>query len=413
MARETADIVIVGGGIIGLSIAHQVGRRSGTRIVVLEKGAGLGEGSTGSSASITRQRYTQSASIGISRDANRVFANWAEFTGLSRPVAALRPIGVLWIMPTSRAAAAAEAIRLLAEGVDVVALSAADMRDRFPALSTCSKPFDLTGEEPHDCTEGDGFLLERGSGYFDATDALEDLAEAVRIAGVDVRFRSEVASVLSTGSRTIGVTTADGTEIHAGTVINAAGPWCNRINRFAGLDLAWDLVPTRIQVIYRDLPPQVPRPLPVVLDVSSGTYFRPESGDQQLLMGSTLEEDEREVVDPDDYNARADRTFIDTKIHAFHHRVPSLPHRGTLDGMAGMYTINRQDVHPVIGPTPVDGFVIANGFSGHGFKEAPMVGSMLAQWLTGERASFDTDVPMAFYSIDRDPISTADKNVLA
>ncbi len=78
-----------------------------------------------------------------------------------------------------------------------------------------------------------------------------------------------------------------------------------------------------------------------------------------------------------------------------------------------MYTINRQDVHPIIGPTPIDGFVIVNGFSGHGFKESPMVGSMLAQWLTGERASFDTDVPMAFYSIDREPIVTADKNVLA
>ena len=90
-----------------------------------------------------------------------------------------------------------------------------------------------------------------------------------------------------------------------------------------------------------------------------------------------LAEDEEEVVDPDDYRRNADAAFRDTKIHGLHHRLPELPHRGGLSGIAGLYTINRQDVHPVLGPTELKG--VANGFSGHGFKLAPMIGSMIAK----------------------------------
>ncbi len=307
----------------------------------------------------------------------------------------------------------ADTARLRAEGVDAVTIDAAELVERFPALSACNEPFDLTGDEPHECRDGEAFLLELDSGYFDATAALEDLAEAVRNAGVDLRIRTAATDVITSGSRVLGVATSAGSRIDAGTVINAAGPWCNAINRMAGLELAWQLVPTRVQVLYRDLPPEVPGPIPVVGDASTGIYFRPESAGQQLIMGSVLEEDELEEADPDTYNRWADRAFIDTKIHALHHRIPGLPHRGTPRGMAGMYMINRQDVHPIIGPTPIEGFVVVNGFSGHGFKESPMVGSMVAQWLTGEGASLDTDVPMSFYSIDREPLLTADKNVLA
>jgi glycine/D-amino acid oxidase-like deaminating enzyme len=82
-------------------------------------------------------------------------------------------------------------------------------------------------------------------------------------------------------------------------------------------------------------------------------------------------------------------------------------------GVAGLYTVNREDVHPVVGPTEVEGFWVANGFSGHGFKLAPALGSMLAQAVTGLSMEFDTDVPMSFLSVDRQPIDLAVKNVLA
>ena len=75
--------------------------------------------------------------------------------------------------------------------------------------------------------------------------------------------------------------------------------------------------------------------------------------------------------------------------------------------------MNRDDVHPVLGPTALEGFWVANGFSGHGFKLAPAIGSMLAQAITAERADYDTDVPLSFLAFDRSPIELAYRSVLA
>jgi glycine/D-amino acid oxidase-like deaminating enzyme len=101
------------------------------------------------------------------------------------------------------------------------------------------------------------------------------------------------------------------------------------------------------------------------------------------------------------------------KLAAFHHRVPGLEARGGVSGVAGLYTINREDVHPVVGPSGVDGLWVANGFSGHGFKLAPSIGSLVAQAVTGRSIEFDTDVPISFLAVDRQPIDVAEKNVLA
>ena len=413
MARETADVVIIGGGIIGMSIAHQIARRSNLKVIVLEKGVGLGEGSTGGSSAITRQRYSKLESIRVARDGNVIWRNWAEYTGLSEPVGTLHDIGVLWMMHDSIQGVEADKDRLVAEGIDAVMVDAADLKKLYPGVSACMVPFDLTGEIEHECADGDAFLIERDTGFFDATGALLDVATAARAGGVDVRMRAEVVDVSVVGGRATGVTLADGSSIDAPMIVNAAGPWCNRISEMAGLETSWDLVPTRIQVLYRALPADVPRPIPVICDAPGGVYFRPEAGDGQIILGSLLEDDELEVADPDRYNQAADRAFIDTKIHALHHRLPDLPYLGVPGGMASLYTVNRQDVLPIVGPTAIDGFAVVNGFSGHGFKESQVIASMMAQWITDERADLDTDVPMEFFSIDRDPIDIAEHTVLA
>lgn len=413
VSYETADVVIVGGGIMGMSIAYQIARRSRMSVVVLEKGSGLGEGSTGGSSAITRQRYSRAENVRIARDGNVVWRNWPEYTGLSDPVGRFHDIGVLWMMNENTDEVAADCDRLVAEGVDAVTVDATELVKLYPGLSACMVPFDLTGEVEHECADGDAFLIERDTGFFDATGALEDVATAARARGVEARMRSEVVGVNVEGGRARGVTLRNGATIGAGLVINAAGPWCNRINAMAGLEMPWTLAPTRVQVIYRGLPAEVPRPIPVVGDSPGGIYFRPEAGGGQIILGSILEEDERETVDPDNYNISADRSFIDSKIHALHHRIPTLPYLGVPGGMAGLYTVNRQDVLPIVGPTSINGFAVVNGFSGHGFKESQMIGSMMAQWITGERADFDTDVAMSFFAVDRSPVDIGDRTVLA
>ncbi|NIA25702.1 MAG: FAD-dependent oxidoreductase [Gammaproteobacteria bacterium] len=408
---QTADIVVIGAGIIGSSIAYQLARRTSDRIVVLDKGAGPSEGSTGASSAIIRTLYSQPNMVRLALDGQRAYRNWSDFTQLSEPMNRFEHTGVLWILDFTTIEAEHTADHLRSQGVRVSILDANGVRERFPALSTCDEPFDLTGATPHECSDLEAALFEADGGYANPTEANQDLITAARREGAEVRFRSPVTGVRTGGGRVTGVALADGTAIDAPLVVNAAGPWCNRLNALAGVDMPWSLTPTRVQVVYRTMTDEVHGPIPVTVD--HGIYLRPESRGRRVLFGSVLADDEREHVDPDNYLTSADAAFKDTKIHALHHRIPVLPYKGTLTGIAGLYTVNQQDVHPVLGSTELEGWFVTNGFSGHGFKLAPMIGSMIAQEITGERASYDTDVPISFLGVNRDPLAVDNRSVLA
>lgn len=407
-----ADVVLVGAGIVGVSIAYQLARR-GVSVIAVDKGKGAAEGSTGASSSICRCRYTYPEVVRLAFHGQSAYGNWSEFTGLAAPRSGLHRVGVLWMLGESPEKVDADVEKLRTAEVTAENLGPGEVNELFPALSTCAEPFDLSGEIEHVCRPGEAFLFESRGGYADPVSANQDLVDATRARGGEVWFDSRVVDVTKGPGAVTGVALADGEEISAGLVINAAGPWCNRLNALAGADLSWTLAPTRIQTVYRPWPADM-GPLPVTADSSTGIYFRPESGGSQVLVGSVLPEDEEEVVDdPDHFKRVPDAGFSELKLAAFHHRVPGLEPRGMPTGIAGLYTINREDVHPVVGPTGVDGFWVANGFSGHGFKLAPAIGSMIAQEVTGESGEFDTDVPMSFFAVDREPIDVAVKHVLA
>jgi len=409
----SADVIVVGAGIIGSSIAYQLARHGIEDVVAVDKGAGPAEGSTGASSSICRCRYTHPEVVRLAYHGQETYGNWAAFTGLDGPRSGLHRVGVLWLMGETPEKVAADTDKLTGEGVKAESLGADQVTALFPSLSTCSEPFDMTGETEHVCVPGEAFLYENLGGYADPVAANQDLIEATRRLGGMVEFDSRVVAVTKEGSRVTGVSLSDGRNLAAGLVVNAAGPWCNQLNAMAGADLRWTLTPTRIQTVYRSWPSDL-GPIPVGADASTGIYFRPESGGRQVLIGSVLAEDEEEVVDdPDDFKRVPDPGFTEMKLAAFHHRVPALEARGTVTGVAGLYTVNREDVHPVVGATDVEGFWVANGFSGHGFKLAPAIGSMVAQAVTGTSIEFDTDVPMAFFSVEREPIDLAVKHVLA
>ncbi len=411
--HDSADVIVVGAGIVGSAIAYQIARRSPMKVVLLDKGAGPAEGSTGASSSICRCRYSNAQVIRLARDGLAAYRNWAEFTGLEEPWNEFTHTGVLWLLNEDRGELEAERTRLADEGVAISLLTGEELGERFPSLSSCIEPFDLSGEIEHTCRPIELAVFEDDAGFADPSAANTDLVEATRNNGGTVRFRTQVTGVRKQGDRVVGVDLADGSSIEADLVINAAGPWCGRLNQLAGLDLLWPLEPTRVQVGYRDWPADLGR-VPVTVEASTGLYFRPDAAGSRILFGSVLEEDEQEVVeDPDNFKTSADAAFRDLRVHGLHHRIPDLPYRGGVTGIAGLYTINRTDVHPVVGPSGMDGYWLANGLSGHGFKLAPMIGSMVAQAITGEQASFDTDVPMSLLAVDREPISVASKSVLA
>jgi glycine/D-amino acid oxidase-like deaminating enzyme len=408
---NTADVLIIGGGIIGMSCAMQLARRSRARIVVLEKGAGPGEGSTGASSAVCRFKYSRPETVRLARDGIGAYRRWREFLDLPDPLAVYHNHGVLWL---GAEGPSRDADRLGALGVRAAVLDDAHLRQRFPALNTCVLSPDVETGETHDC-RGDGLhLLELDGGYMDPVDTLQDLIAAARRKDVEVRFQSKVALVNSSSGRVTGLTLADGAVLQGPVVINAAGPWCNEIFAAAGLACPWPLRPTRIQVALVERPPEAPGDIPVCVDLAGGIYFRTQNRGRQFVVGSVLEQDEREeITDPDTFANFADDDFIRRKLHVLQHRIPALQRMRGVRGYSGLYTMNRSDVHPVVGCTPLGGFLVANGFSGHGFKLAPAIGSLIAQELTGERGEFDTDVNAHFLAFDREPIAVATKSVLA
>lgn len=406
------DVIVAGGGIVGAAIAYQLARRSDLSVLVADKGSGPGEGSTGASSAICRQRYSHPQVIRLARHGQQAYHDWSAFTGLTEPRSGLVVTGVAWLMDWSPDYVADEVDRIAAAGGVAASIGPEELTERYPAITACTEPVDMDRPDQHECRPGEAFLFEPTSGYADPTGALADLLDAARREGVEVRFGAPVTGVLREGGRAVGVELAGSERVEAGLVINAAGPWCNHLNRLAGVEPRWTLVPTRIQTIYRSWPPELGA-LPTAADATTGIYFRPQ-GTDQVVIGSVLEEDEREVIaDPDDYRREPDPAFVELKLAGLHHRIPDLEPKGRVSGICGPYTVTAEDVHPIVGPSEVDGFWFANGFSGHGFKLAPMVGAMIARELTGEEAAFDTDVPMSLFSPDRDPISVQAKNVLA
>ena len=129
---DTADVVVVGAGIIGLSIAYQLALRSSQRIVVLEKAANVGEGSTGASCAILRQRYTYPDAIRMARDGLGTYRNWAEYTGVAEPRGKFHHTGVLWMMGDTADDVEEARTMMSGLGIAVEHLDGAAVNERFP-----------------------------------------------------------------------------------------------------------------------------------------------------------------------------------------------------------------------------------------------------------------------------------------
>lgn len=415
MANETADIIVVGAGLIGMATAYELSLRNAGRILVLEKSPGVAMGSTGTSSACLRLRYTHAETMTMALYGQNKYREWGAYTGLESPRAAMANVGVLWMLGEDRATVEAERDRLIGIGARAQTMDRQALADRFPVLSTCTKPVDFENGTDHDCGDSQHFLFEEDGGYCtDPAGANQDLLDACRRDGVEVRLNTQVGDVRTERGCVVGVTLGDGHRIDTPRLVNAGGPWCNRLNKMIGLDHNWNLVPTRAQVMLRATIEPLPGGLPMVADAAGGVYFRPDNNGQQILVGSTRAEDETETVDdPDSYNTAIDDEVKQRMLHALHHRIPGLEHRGHVTGVAGLYTINQQDVHPVLGATDFKGYYVSNGYSGHGFKLGPAVGNLLAQIITDTVIDGDVVVDPSFLSIDRTPLNVREKTVLA
>ena len=381
---ERAEVVIVGGAIIGSSIATFLAGRSDFdgRILVVERDTTFRTSSTTLSAASIRMQFSTPLNVQISQFGVEFLKSLDRYLAVDGEVPEIELVenGYLFLA-TEAGRPTLEHNHAVQRDLDVPVelLTAADLKARFDWLQTD----DLAA----------GSLGLAGEGWFDAYALLQGFRRKHRSLGVEERV-GEVVEVLLDGDRVGGVRLADGSEIQANWVVNAAGPRAAEVAAMAGVDLP---VRPRKRIMYHLESPVSLGAAPLTID-PTGVYFRPEG--PSYVGGWSPRNGE---PDPDTLDLVADRAPFESKVWpALAHRVPAFDQLRLLDAWAGHYEVNTLDHNAIVGPHPrLTNLILANGFSGHGLQQAPAVGRGLAEWIaTGRYESLDLS-PLGYARIER------------
>ncbi len=358
---KTADAVIVGGGVTGCSLAFELAGLGLRRIIVLERRF-IGSGGTGRSVGIIRQLYPTPETTRMVLRSLAVFERFGEaVAGQSGFIRSGALIGVNAAMRPSLEKALA-------------------LQRSLGVQAEILEPSELGRVEPTiDASALGAVLYEPGSGYGDPTAVTAGYAEAARKRGVIIEQGQEVIAIRQSGGRATGVTTASGDQIDAPIVVNAAGLWSPALARLADVELPIIIGRHPVFVLERD--PGFGRAHMVYLDLAGGSYVRPETGGLTLT-GSLTDDETQHPMDPELLGSEPGFDEAEIALERTSRALPKLAEARYARGWAGAFDITP-DWMPILDESPLRGFFIAAGMSGHGFKLAPAVGEMMAALVTG------------------------------
>jgi glycine/D-amino acid oxidase-like deaminating enzyme len=363
-----AGIVVIGGGVTGLSIAFHLAQRGVRDVVVVEKNF-VASGATGKSSACIRQHYSTPETCRIVLKSLRFFEQFEELTG-GRTASFVRTGYLLGVDDRIRRQMEASLALQQSAGINTRLITPDEIRELEPRLRT------------DDLVAG---CYEPDSGYADPSQTAQGFAGAARDRGVRIMEQTEVVGILTRDDRIAGVRTSKG-EIEAPIVVNAAGIWGDEIGRMAGLEIP--ITVCRHKINFVAWPQDALRPHPLVYDFVTNIYTRPETGGL-ILVGSLDSAEADDRVDPDAYHEGV--TFDETldALGRVAHRFPVLERGSVAKGYAGCFDVTP-DWHPILDKVGPEGFYVAVGFSGHGFKLSPAVGEMMAELITeGPRPGSD------------------------
>jgi len=395
-------IAVIGGGVIGCSIALELARR-GARPVVIDAEGEVGHGSTSASCGIVRRFYSTPTMTAMAHEGASIWAGWREFLGLDDEsgLARFERPGMLFIPPAIDNGVKAVVGHMLALGVSVELLDGEEIARRFPFLDTRShtpvrlpKDDDFFEDTGRDIAGG---VFERDAGYVvSPLLATHNLRTAATKAGAEFRLGKRVTAIAKgEGPARFRLTLEDGATLDADVIVNAAGPHSTVVNRMAGVSLPIEIRPLRREVHAVENPAFTEKdgsPVPVVGDLDSGVYFRPESGGRDLIVGSLEPEcDTLEWIDdPDAWNTSITVDGIERQVMRLMKRFPDV-RLGKRRGIAALYDVTLQDWNPVIDRTDEPGFYVAAGTSGSSFKTAPVIGILMGELIEACEAGQDHD----------------------
>ena len=357
---QTADVVVIGGGVNGASIAYALAAR-GVKAVLVEKGA-LASGASGRSSALVRMHYTNEWDARLAWASFPVFRNWTELMG---GPGVFTHTGFVNVVAPQFADHLRRNVEMLKGiGVNTTAITGAELRDLQPFANV-----DDIGAAAY----------EPDSGYANPAETVEGFRRRATELGARVLQWTQVTRVIRQESRVTGVETSAG-RIDAGGVIVAAGAWSRRLCAEIGLEL--HARPKAIDTVAVTRPPELARGHMVFIDNVQGNYFRPEAGGLTLVGVPCQEWD----IDPDTMQTGLPPEAAGVGAQLLTHRIPVME-RATLSRGYRAFDGYSADRHAILGRVDgIDGLYLATAFSGSGFKIAPAVGACMAELVIEGRA---------------------------
>ncbi|HEX2442260.1 MAG TPA: FAD-dependent oxidoreductase [Methylomirabilota bacterium] len=364
---RTADIVIIGGGVHGASLAFHLARKKAGRVLLIEKKF-IASGPTGRSTALVRRFYAMDFFTRTASAAAEMFRHWQDVVG-GDGTPGFQPVGMLALAGPDTAPHLRENARhAQALGAGVRLIEPAEVKALVPGINV--EDVALASYEAE-------------SGYADPSSTANALANRARDLGATLVQWREVESIRTAGGKVIGVR-SEGADIDAPVVVNCAGLYADRLLRPLGIEVS--IKPERHQMCFFRRPSGF-GVHPAIADSVQMTYMRPEHGD--LTIHGKLSYDE--IVDPDHWNEGVDPDQIVANAELIAHRFPAMEHGLAMGGYSGLYDATP-DHHPILGAIPeYGGLYVDFGWSGHGFKHSPLMGDIISDVILHGRSK-DYDI---------------------
>ena len=349
----TADIVIIGGGVMGASAAYHLAKRGIKNIVLLEKEEFFGTGATGRCAGGVRYQFSTEINVRLSLASLPMLECFKEETGQD---VNYRQCGYLLVATNEKDATTFKHNVELQNrlGVQTQLLDGESLRARLPLMRF------------EDAMAG---TFNQTDGLVDPNSVVAGYISAAQKMGVKALTRAEVTGIRLSSSAIQAVETTQGV-IQTRMVLDAAGPWAGLVAEMAGVQIP--IVPIRRQLFTTDALPEIPEDFPFVIDFGQSLYFHREG--EGLLIGMSNQKEKP------GFDQTVDEDFEMENFEAALERMPLLERASRASHCAGLYEVTP-DAHPIFGDSPVQGFTICAGFSGHGFMHGPVAGKLMSEYI--------------------------------
>ena len=372
--KNSADIIVIGGGIVGCSIAYNLALNGAKHVALLERGD-ICSGGTAKSCAIVRTHYSIKANLIHAVESLKIFANFSEMIGGD---SGFRRTGYLILGPEEHREPMQAVFRTQNEyGVDTKTLTKAEACELHPLVQV-----DDAGVIGYDSL----------AGYCDPHLVTTSYAQRAKELGVTIHTDMPVTGLRLNGTvKTVETPTGN---FQSPTVIIANGPWAHVVGHMIGVEFQFVVSKHKVITLKINQPYQPDWPIIKDLTTPDKLYFRPETGGVVLI--GTGDHGEP-IEDPDAMTDQVDMDHVDRIAALIANRMPAFANAEFTAGWTGPYDITP-DWNPLVGPVPgVEGTYIATGFSGHGFKLAPTIGEGLAQMVLGLKPR----VPIDMYDMAR------------